>query len=49
MKIPSLNLGIKGSWGETARDLVSTPVHSENGVTKERAAGSQGERRKGAL
>lgn len=46
MKIPSLKLGIRGSWGEKVRDLVSIPIHSENGVTKESASGRKRERKR---
>ena len=44
LKIPFLKLGIKGGWEERGRDLVVIPIHSENGVTKERER--QGRRKK---
>lgn len=46
MKIPFLKLGIKGGWGERVRDFVGIPIHSENGVTKERV--KEEERAKGS-
>lgn len=37
--------GFKGGSGEKERDLVSTPIHSENGVTKASVSGRKRERK----